>query len=397
VHGIWTEGRWQQEIAPVLYPHFEPASVKYGAYRFLGPLDLLFEPLVLLPGLAAWIVAWPLLWWREWLHLKTGISLGVLLVLVLIAAHLPVHIRLARTVARFLDESAPSILNGHAHVIGHSLGSYIICTALRNDPTMFARRVVLAGCVVKRTFAWQNLMKEEERKATAVRNEVAGRDWVASAARLLCWRFRDFGSAGRHGFQGDPGLVHTVQSPNKKCSTCPSQAVAAPMHNFISAKKGHSGVLKSTYTKYYWLPFFWEIDPNEFRAFLDDCFNMMKAFADAGSSDAPPPGGEFDALADAFLNRPWSWARGCTIPDFLAQTGRPVPDAGNQKIIAYNLCRAVAEAETALGAKVKRWREDPRIQGDYKSSEHDDAIKALYPLTALTRAYLVYKNKSKTA
>lgn len=100
VHGIWTEGRWQQEIAPVLYPHFEPTSVKYGAYRFLGPLDLVFEPLVLLPGLAAWVAAFPFLWWREWLHLKTGASMGLLLVVVLIAAHLPVHIRLRRTTWR---------------------------------------------------------------------------------------------------------------------------------------------------------------------------------------------------------------------------------------------------------------------------------------------------------
>lgn len=52
VHGLWTEGRWQEEIAPVLYPHFEPGSVKYRSYRFLGPLDLVFEPWVLLPGLA---------------------------------------------------------------------------------------------------------------------------------------------------------------------------------------------------------------------------------------------------------------------------------------------------------------------------------------------------------
>jgi pimeloyl-ACP methyl ester carboxylesterase len=349
----------------------------------------------LLPGLASWIAAWPLLWWRGLLTLKMGIILGLLFALLLIVAHLPVHIRLGKTVAKCLDEFVPSILNGHAHVIGHSLGSYIICTALKNDPTMYARRVVLAGCVVKRRFEWQSLIKKEERKAAAVRNEVAGRDWVASAAGLLRWRFRDFGPAGRHGFQEDANLVHTVESPNKQCPTCPSLAVAAPIHNFVSEKKGHSGVLKSTYAKYYWLPFLWEIDPSEFRAFLDDCFSMMKAFADAGSPDTPPPGGEFDALADGFLKRTWSWTRGFTIATFLTQTGRSVPE-GDHKIIVYNLCRAVAEAETALGAKVKKWRQNPQARDDYKSPEHDEAIKALYPPTALARAYSVYKNNSKT-
>jgi pimeloyl-ACP methyl ester carboxylesterase len=397
VHGIWTEGRWQHEIAPVLYPHFEPASVKYGAYRFLGPLDLVFEPVMLVPGVAAWIAAWSLLWWHERLHLQTGAAMVILLVLVLIAAHLAVGIRLEKTVAKFLDECAPSILNGHAHVIGHSLGSYIVCTALQNDPTMFARRVVLAGCVVKTCFAWQNLTQGPERKVAAVRHEVAGRDWIPSAARFLSWRFRNFGSAGRLGFRGDANLVHTVQSPNQKCSACIGMPVLAPVHNFVSAKKGHSGVLKSTYTKYYWLPYFWEIDPSEFREFLDACFNMMKAFANAGSPSTAPAGGEFDRLADAFLQRPWSWTGGCAIPDFLARTGRPVPEPGNQKIVAYNMCLAVAEAEAALGAKVNKWRKDPSALLDYRSPEYDDVIKALYPTTALTRAYLVYKNGSKTA
>src|SRR5205823_4384659 len=117
----------------------------------------------------------------------------------------------------------------------------------------------LAGCVLARQFNWRDVLQED--KCIAVRNEVAGGDWVASSARLLHWRFPDFGSAGRRGFKEDAELVHTVQNPNLACTQCGTQADKAPVHNFVSKTKGHSDVLKSTYVKYYWLPFFWGIEP----------------------------------------------------------------------------------------------------------------------------------------
>jgi hypothetical protein len=367
VHGISTEGRWQEEIAPVLYPHFEPASVKYRSYRFLGPLDLVFEPWVLLPGLALWGAAWPFLWWREWLQLKTGVRLSLLLVAILVAAHLFVYIRLRKTVQKFLDESVPAILKGHIHIIAHSLGSYIVCTALQDDPTMSAQRIVLAGCVVNTGFAWKNLNK----KVVAVRNEVAGRDLVPLAAKCLRWRFCDFGSAGRNGFQEDGSVPNLVQ-------------------NVLNARKGHSGVLKATYVKYFWLPFFWGIDPGEFREFLDDCFAMMGALAAAGSPNVAPPSGEFDLLAEAFLKRQWGWAGGRTIPGYLTSIWRVVLNPADEKIIAFTVCLAVTSAEDALHAKVKKWKEDRHARQSYKSADYDDAIKALNPVTAVARAFATY-------
>lgn len=395
VHGIWTEGSWQEEIAPVLYPHFEPASVKYRSYRHLGPLDLVVEPWLFFGGLLLWGAGLLVILWYKFLNVWTVTGLIVVFAVVPILAHLLVHIRLRNTVQKFLDDSAPAVLKGHAHVIGHSLGSYIVCIALRDDPATFAQRILLAGCVVDPKFAWHNLLQGKKPKCEAVRNEVAGRDWVASAARLLRWRHRDFGSAGRHGFEEKSGLVHTVQSPNEPCSQCQPQPDTAAVHNFVSAKKGHSGVLKSTYAKYYWLPFFWSMDAFELREFLDSCFDMMKALVEAGSPDAPPPTGEFDNRATNFLKREWNWARGRTVAKYVADELNHVLSPGDQKIIAFNICHAVAEAETSLGAKVEKWRTDPVARKTYASAEYDEVIKALNPKTALVRAFLVFMNKPK--
>jgi pimeloyl-ACP methyl ester carboxylesterase len=332
-----------------------------------------------------------LFWWREWLQLKTGTILGFLLIVIFVLAHLFVYIRLKKTVQMFLDNSVPQILTGRFHIIAHSLGSYIVCVALQDEETMNVQRVVLAGCVVDTNFAWPDLLKDQ--KFAAVRNEVAGRDLVAWAAKFLSWRFPNFGSAGRNGFKEVADHVHTVQSPNQSCATQPDNA---HVHNFVSEKKSHSGVLKSTYAKYYWLPFFWGIDPCEFREFLNACFEMMKALANAGLPSEPPPAGDFNRFARTFLTRKWAWAGGSTIPTYLSDAGWFVTP-GEEAIIVYNVCLSVAAAEVALGAKVEKWMKDSVARQDYRSAEHDEAIKALNPVTAVKRAFIAYRERSKSS
>jgi len=48
VHGIWTKGAWQEDVARVFAPHFDCISVKYPNIALLGPLNLVLEPYVLL-------------------------------------------------------------------------------------------------------------------------------------------------------------------------------------------------------------------------------------------------------------------------------------------------------------------------------------------------------------
>jgi hypothetical protein len=378
IHGIWTEGRWQDEIAPVLYPHFIPVSVKYRSYRYAGPLDLVFEPIVLLIGLAVWASG---SWLLEWSPALSGFSLAV----VLVAAHLSAGIRLGRTVSGFLQDAAPTVLRGRMHLIAHSLGSLIVCRALQTETTLNALRVVLAGCVVSPGYDWKSV----KRKVEAVRNDVATADFVSSTASLLRWRVNGIGRAGQSGFMASD-VVHAVPTPDGVCPKAPNGAL---VHNYISPGKGHSGVLSVTYAKYYWLPFFWGFEPAEFQKLLDDCAGMARALKAAGSPSTPPPGGPFDTLATAFLAESWGWADGKTIPAFLAESGRAVPGT-DEKLIVLLLCVGLLQAQEALGEKVETWRSNRPKEESYKSAAHDEQIRALDPRVALSRAYTTYANPS---
>jgi hypothetical protein len=127
VHGIATEGRWQEEIAPVLYPHFEPRSKKYRSYRYLGPLDLLFDPWALFAGLGVWglcVFIWPI--WDEWPIIS--------LLAFCLVAHLLAPWRLTRTVNAFINDADSQLLSDRAHLIAHSLGSCIGMHGIANRP-----------------------------------------------------------------------------------------------------------------------------------------------------------------------------------------------------------------------------------------------------------------------
>jgi hypothetical protein len=51
----------------------------------------------------------------------------------------------------------------------------------------------------------------------------------------------------------------------------------------------------------------------------------------------------------------WGWAEGKTIPAFLKDSGRSVPDK-DEKLLKMLLCIAVLHAQDALGAKIDKWR-----------------------------------------
>jgi hypothetical protein len=385
VHGIASKGKWQQEIAPVLFPHFEPQPLRYKTYRWRGPLDLVFEPWSLICGLLLWMGLLFYILQQGPLSWPARIWFGMAFVLIPVLANRLAPLRLEYTKKQVLKNAEPTILSGHSHVIAHSLGTYIICAALRDqEPTTF-KRIVLAGCVLNPSFGWQDLLTKK--KYEAVRNEVAGRDWVASAARLLRWRIPDFGAAGRHGFKGVTDLVHTLKSPGELCACCGSASV----HNYISAKEGHSGVLKSTYVKYYWLPFLWGMESSEFREFLNQCHKMMSAYSAIGSPEVPPGQDSFSALAREFLKMQWKWTNGRTVTQYINDEFGKTLTSEEAIIIVYNICNAVTAAEVALGDKVKKWREDPLARQGHASQEFDKLIQPLDPRIAVFRALLAYE------
>src|SRR6267378_6724321 len=113
IHGICTNGRWQERIAPVLWPHFKPASVKYPHYRWLGPLDMVLEPWILFPGILSLVLAarrgrlvghW---YWVAWAFL-------------LVAAHWGTRFRQEKALESFLEQADTAIFPASAlHVVAH--------------------------------------------------------------------------------------------------------------------------------------------------------------------------------------------------------------------------------------------------------------------------------------
>jgi hypothetical protein len=95
--------------------------------------------------------------------------------------------------------------------VGHSNGTYLAASALKECPAIHFNDIVFAGSVVRTNFEWQDLMKPQhfgERKPQVGRvlNYVATGDIVVALfpGGMQWMRFPDLGGAGHHGFEPDP-------------------------------------------------------------------------------------------------------------------------------------------------------------------------------------------------
>jgi predicted esterase len=88
-------------------------------------------------------------------------------------------------------------------IIGHSNGTYILASALKNYASLVIHRSVLAGSVIRRDFPWSDYANRIQR----VRNYVGAGDWVVGLCSCVFEKplfnmfNRDIGSAGFNGFE----------------------------------------------------------------------------------------------------------------------------------------------------------------------------------------------------
>lgn len=134
IHGIESDGKWQEEIDPSFDGIHELfyRRHKYGRFRF-------------------WKVAVPFLRRRE-----------------------------VKRFVRFYDELYRTTATVPS-VIAHSFGTYIISRALHHFPAVRFRNVVLCGSVVARDYDWPTLIKEG--RVVRVRNEMSRDDNVVRLFR----------------------------------------------------------------------------------------------------------------------------------------------------------------------------------------------------------------------
>lgn len=294
IHGINSNGKWRDDVARVLRPHFKPIPIKYWHYRWFGATKLLLEPWAL--GFLSFLIYFVgSRYLPAWMALGIAFSLGV------IAAILASPLRRQLALRSVASQASPYMSYGKPHVIAHSFGTYLTIRALKKIPAVRARRIVLVGCVVNAGFDWKSLRESKPDVFEAVRNDWTDQDQVVRLGRLIERRIPDFGRAGLTGFTSVPSLVHSVGSPSLACSC--GNPPDAPIHNFDCSGLGHSdSFLGAAHAARFWLPFLWGFDAAEYGDLLDCCESAYDLFENAHLQ-------ELRVVEDELLNSDWKWAR----------------------------------------------------------------------------------------
>jgi len=158
VHGIRTRGRWQRDLAiHIQRAGFEYVLPDYGYF-----------------GLVAFL--WP--WAR------------------------------AAKVKWFLGEYSRLTENGAGpppSVIAHSMGTYIVASAMEQCPEIRFDRIILCGSIVRKSYSWSNRL--DAGQFNWLLNDRGKRDLWARAAE---WVVQDAGPSGYSGFD-DPARGRVVE------------------------------------------------------------------------------------------------------------------------------------------------------------------------------------------
>jgi len=274
VHGVNSNGKWQEEVAEALKVFFNFEPIKYNHYRFFFGTELVFNPFVWSTLGALLIAAIATRFVRR--AGRITLALAMIFLLSFIGAYpyrswavKTFRIRLSE---RFKKGGPPPCL------IAHSFGTYLSGRALRELCWSSFDRIVLAGCVLEGSFPWESLQGADPQRFREVRNEMAAKDNVSRMAAWLDRLIPSFGSAGYSGFTGNSTCIHNVNSANEVCAPCATAKARAVVHNIKCEELGHSDVfLGPAYAVIYWLPFLWGYDPAAYRYFLSVCFEIKRA------------------------------------------------------------------------------------------------------------------------
>jgi len=383
VHGIWTKGSWQEEVAWHYAPHFECIVIKYPYYRWLGPLNLILEPYVLL------IMAVPLAAMHTW-PVFNDIRIGLVSFL-LFAAYLATYVRRTCAFNKILNMAGPyaQLQNqSHTHLIAHSLGTYLTGRALRTRSDFYLGRIVLVGCVLPRRFPWSTFGPggNNTSKYLAVRNERARRDIVVWIAWCMSWLIRGLGIAGYRGFRRSQDLVHDVSNPWQVCPACIDRT--ALIHN-VESSLGHSGTFVSSgYAEAFWLPFLWGIEPSEYVKFVNLC--KLAAALDREWTPASQRAGHVDprlVVIEAQLrNASWQWTGG-EFGNFVkreVESRFPSSRLSSEQFVALAIRGTWQLVTNAMEARLARL--DRRRRNAKEDPAADVAIAWLNPEQAVRRA-----------
>jgi pimeloyl-ACP methyl ester carboxylesterase len=325
VHGIDTDGSWQDRVEAVLTPHFECVKIRHEDYRRFGAIRLSFGS----AWLALFAVGLSLLCVVAQLFFCSRIlALCAISLLLAVVAFGVVLAKRKRSSAlnEFKEQVDSRVAFAIApHLIAHSFGTFLAGNSLLKFPSLRFDRVVFAGCVLPRSYAWTRVLAANPNAFNQLRNEVAARDWVPLGADVL--RFLlvpGFGSAGALGFSEQPGVVHTVGVPNQTCGQCARLSDGTKIHNVVFAEYAHSDHFVGLGHAESWLPYLWGIDPSEFSLLMEMCVLAVDL---EERNDLV----SLEIVESELRERPWKWAAGMALEEFVwrqveAMSGTAVRD-----------------------------------------------------------------------
>ncbi len=301
IHGIASEGEWQDEVSATLKPFFAPAQVRYPQYRGrFGALKVVCETRI--AALAAVILLVML-----WAGVPTWPAVAIAAVVLFVACLKPfLAWRFGEAMTVYKQESG-KVLERRPHVIAHSFGTRLTASLLEVMKGSRLGRIVLCGCVLPRTFDWHRYILAD--RVTAVRNDYTRTDWVGWAAKLAGGLHSHLGNAGTHGFHANAVHVHQVNSPEIPCTRCKSRQTKAHIHDVDCTGLGHSdGLTVESHCKMWWLPFLWGFDAAEHQDLVNPCRNWV----DAG--DDPEA---LEPHETEVAQRVWNWCHRATLSDYI--------------------------------------------------------------------------------
>lgn len=321
VHGVNPDRTWPARVRRILEPHFECHTIDYNEYDgLMGPIRAVLPVTALVLFLVA-IVATPVLW-TGWGGRAAGLAFvsgcAVLLVGLLIGW------LMRRRVLRIRYRSqldGLGIFSEPPHVIAHSLGTWLTSHAMLKIHTALFDRVIFAGSIVPRRFAWGRLLKSIKPDAfTHLRNEVGRTDWVVLFAGLLPIPITEMGYGGLWGFV-PCDLVHNQDTVRGRCQTCDNGAKAR-IHNVrLDAYRHSDAFLGFLHIAELWLPDLWGYSPREVADFFRLCQAMVRledearaAGLDAGAARLLTGLGTGERM---LRDRDWEWTDSMTLEQFL--------------------------------------------------------------------------------
>jgi hypothetical protein len=120
--------------------------------------------------------------------------------------------QLAARIKRLSGQTEQSGFGGVPDVLAHSLGTWLLGHALKEDSTLRVGRVILTGCILRPDFDWASLIAT--RQVEAVLCHFGTKDFWARVAQYV---IPDSGPSGRRGFNDRTGVLH-FKSPGVRHS-----------------------------------------------------------------------------------------------------------------------------------------------------------------------------------